>query len=73
MRLVDADKLKERFNSREMYTGALIKEFIDTQSTAYYVDNVVEEIENEIEKNPYQSEYLAGLYKALGVVKEGAE
>lgn len=48
-RLIDADKLIERFDSRKMYTGALIKEFIDMQSTAYYPKYVLEELEEKAE------------------------
>ena len=47
-RLIYADKLKEKFDSRKMYTGALIKEFIDMQSTVYDVDDVTEKIGKEI-------------------------
>lgn len=35
------------------------------------IEVVVSKMETEIEENPYQSEYLAGLYKAIEIVKEG--
>lgn len=49
-RLIDADKLKERFDSRKMYTGAVIKYLIDNQNTVYDVDDVTEKIREEIDK-----------------------
>ena len=46
-------------------------EYIKQQPTAFNVDKVVEQLEEEIKENPYQSEYLAGLYKAIDIVKAG--
>ena len=44
---------------------------VEDMPTAYDVDKVVEQLEKEIKENPYQSEYLAGLYKAIEIVKAG--
>ena len=44
---------------------------IKEQPTAFNVDKVVEQLEKEIKENPYQREYLAGLYKAIEIVKAG--
>lgn len=66
-RLIDADKLKDKFNSRQMYTGAIIKELIDMQSTAYYPKYVIEELE---ELKDISSDHYA-LDEAIEIVKAG--
>ena len=43
---------------------------IKEQPTAFDVEKVVEQLEEEIKENPYQSEYLAGLYKAIDIVRQ---
>ena len=76
MRLIDADKLIEdmrnKWDMQDLYLPIHFKELlIDEQPTAFDVDKVVEQLEKEIKENPYQSEYLAGLYKAIEIVKAG--
>ena len=46
-------------------------EIIEHLPVTYDADNVIEQLEEEIKENPYQSEYLTGLYKAIDIVKEG--
>ena len=75
-RLIDADKLlddmKNKWDMQDLYLPIHFKELlIDEQPTAFDVDKVVEQLEKEIKENPYQSEYLAGLYKAIEIVKAG--
>lgn len=75
-RLIDADKLIEdmsnKWDMQDLYLPIHFKELlIDEQPTAFDVDKVVEQLEKEIKENPYQSEYLAGLYKAIEIVKAG--
>ena len=76
MRLIDADKLiedmRDKWDMQDLYLPIHFKELlIDEQPTAFDVDKVVEQLEKEIKENPYQSEYLAGLYKAIEIVKAG--
>ena len=71
MRLIDVDKLFETLNKLEIPFNADINNVIISQPTAFNVDKVVEQLEKEIKENPYQSEYLAGLYKAIEIVKAG--
>ena len=71
MRLIDADKLFKTLNKLAIPFYADINNVINSQPTAYNVDKVVEQLEKEIKENPYQSEYLAGLYKAIEIVKAG--
>ncbi len=52
MKLIDADKLKEAINSslntgRETFSPEIIREAIDEQPTAFNVDKVVEQLEEE--------------------------
>lgn len=54
MRLIDADKLKDAINSslntgRETFPAEVMYEAIDEQPTAYDVDKVVEQLEDEKE------------------------
>ena len=75
-RLIDADKLiedmRDKWDMQDLYLPIHFKELlIDEQPTAFNVDKVVEQLEKEIKENPYQSEYLAGLYKAIEIVKAG--
>lgn len=76
-RLIDADKLKDKFNSRQMYTGALIKEFIDMQSTAYYPKYVMEKLEERAEMiniphNSYvEKNVVIRVDEAIDIVKKG--
>ena len=75
-RLIDADKLlddmKNKWDMQDLYLPIHFKELlIDAQPTAFDVDKVVEQLGKEIKENPYQSEYLAGLYKAIEIVKAG--
>ena len=75
-RLIDADKLiedmRDKWDMQDLYLPIHFKELlIDEQPTAFDVDKVVEQLEKEIKENPYQSEYLAGLYKAIEIVKAG--
>ena len=75
-RLIDTDKLlddmKNKWDMQDLYLPIHFKELlIDAQPTAFDVDKVVEQLEKEIKENPYQSEYLAGLYKAIEIVKAG--
>lgn len=46
-------------------------DMVKNQPTAFNVDKVVSELKKEIKENPYQSEYLAGLYKAIEIIKAG--
>ena len=73
MRLIDADKLLNKIDAYMCGSQDVmfVKELIKEQPTAFDVDKVVEQLENEIKENPYQSEYLAGLYKAIEIVKAG--
>ena len=76
MRLIDADKLiedmEDTWDMQDLYLPIHFKELlIDAQPTAFDVDKVVEQLGKEIKENPYQSEYLAGLYKAIEIVKAG--
>lgn len=54
MRLIDADKLKDAINSslntgRETFPAEVMYEAIDEQPTAYDVDKVVKQLEDEKE------------------------
>ena len=54
MRLIDADKLKDAINSslntgRETFPAEVMYEAIDEQTTAYDVDKVVKQLEDEKE------------------------
>ena len=73
MRLIDADKLLNKIDAYMCGSQDVmfVKELIKEQPTAFDVDKVVEQLEKEIKENPYQSEYLAGLYKAIEIVKAG--
>lgn len=69
-RLIDADNLnfdKQRYNKSQMKA---ILDFIDSQPTAYDVDKVVEQLENE----PSCGFGFKGLYtkRAIEIVREGA-
>lgn len=77
MRLIDADLFLEFINA-EMKQNRPddlhirnITRVLEDLPTAFDVDKVVEQLEKEIKENPYQSEYLAGLYKAIEIVKAG--
>ena len=59
------------FDRGFMYGLATIFVNIKRQPTAFDVEKVVSELGKEIKENPYQSEYLAGLYKAIEIVKAG--
>ena len=48
-------------------------EIIEHLPATYDIDNVIEQLEEEIKENPYQSEYLTGLYKAIDIVKAGGK
>ena len=79
MRLIDADKIQEHLEKVKKESASLVdishiigfQSVVDAQPTAFDVDKVVEELKEEIKENPYQSEYLAGLYKAIDIVKAG--
>ena len=73
MRIIDADKLLNKIDAYMCGSQDVmfVKELIKEQPTAFDVDKVVEQLEKEIKENPYQSEYLAGLYKAIEIVKAG--
>ena len=86
MKLIDADKLIVELknlakgqilscpNIAEFFVSIRVDRIIDilnSQPTAFDVEKVVEQLEKEIKENPYQSEYLAGLYKAIEIVKAG--
>ena len=83
MKLIDTDKLIEdlkeyvenikniRDDGKCFLTEENVLSIIKEQPTAFDVDKVVEQLEEEIKENPYQSEYLAGLYKAIEIVKDG--
>ena len=76
MRLIDADKLKEVFNSRQMYTGAIIKALIDNQSTAFYHKYVLEELEEKKDdirqwNDTYTSGQISAYDRAIEIVKAG--
>ena len=79
MRLIDADKIQEHLEKVKKESATLVdishiigfQSVVDAQPTAFDVDKVVEQLEKEIKENPYQSEYLAGLYKAIEIVKAG--
>ena len=76
-RLIDADKFLDFIKSElkqdrtdEKHLENIIC-VLENLPTAFDVDKVVEQLEKEIKENPYQSEYLAGLYKAIEIVKAG--
>lgn len=88
MRLIDADRLKEELslqwlidilltnrNSADVLSA--LAEKIDSQSTAYDVDKVVERLETEGSKieiqyeNNYEKGILDGIGKAIEIVKAG--
>lgn len=50
-----------------------IIELVEILSTAYNTDKVVDQLEEEIKENPNvcETEYRAGLYKAIEIVKGG--
>ena len=54
-----------------LYMLKSYRAIVEDMKTAYDIDKVVEQLEKEIKENPYQSEYLAGLYKAIEIVKAG--
>ena len=54
-----------------LYMLKSYRAIVEDMKTAFDVDKVVEQLEKEIKENPYQSEYLAGLYKAIEIVKAG--
>lgn len=54
-----------------LYMLKSYRAIVEDMKTAFNVDKVVEQLEKEIKENPYQSEYLAGLYKAIEIVKAG--
>ena len=61
---------KEVYEAQLFSTTEMIR-VIREQPTAFNVDKVVSELKKEIKENPYQSEYLAGLYKAIEIIKAG--
>lgn len=82
MRLIDADKLKVYLQEYLHYGHAI--PWVDAQPTAYDVEKVVAELEEEKytreEKFQYDtrtqekmSSYNMGLNKAISVVKRGGE
>ena len=54
-----------------LYMLKSYRAIVEGMPTAFDVEKVVEQLEKEIKENPYQSEYLAGLYKAIEIVKAG--
>jgi len=84
MRLIDADELKRQIENALKKQKArdydLIKVselpiLIDRQPTAYDVDEVVEELENEVTATKTRCavnvEFDIGIYKAIEIVKAG--
>lgn len=77
MRMIDANKFRrfahEQLENDKLYSADDILEMIDEQPTAYEVDAVVKELEDEIAENPEASlgEYRAGLYRAIEIVRKG--
>lgn len=76
MRLIEAGTLLERIKEEPtdgMYTQEII-DIIDAQPTAYDVDKVVEQLENEIELVS-KDYYMHGRYikknRAIDIVKAG--
>ena len=53
-----------------LYMLKSYRAIVEDMKTAFNVDKVVEQLEKEIKENPYQSEYLAGLYKAIDIVRQ---
>lgn len=45
MKIINANKLKDEFEPKKMYTGAIIKHLIDNQSSVYDVDDVIKSLE----------------------------
>ena len=74
MRLIDADKLKEYLGNKYMPE---VKEDIDAQPTAFNVEKVVEQMEEQKEvyspvaQEGYFKGKVAGLYDAIDIVKRG--
>lgn len=52
-----------------------IWEMVELEPTAYDIDKVVEQLEEQIEENPYCSlaNYRAGLFEAIEIVKSGGK
>lgn len=90
MKLIDADKLKEAINSslntgRETFSPEIIREAIDEQPTAFDLDKVIEQLDNEADRSSayfeeYADEigksedddwYYMGLRRAIEIVKGG--
>ena len=79
MRLIDGDALIQKFNYADGDTEdervwcATMRRMIKEQPTAYDIDKVVEELENEcISPNDYPG-YVVDLEKAIEIVKQGKE
>lgn len=74
MRLIDAEDVKALINGLDSLPfEEEVDDLVDRIPTAYDVDKVVSKMETEIEENQDASlsEYRAGLYKVIEVVKAG--
>lgn len=74
MRLIDADEVKDLINSWDSLPfEEEVDELVDRIPTAFDLDKVVSKMETEIEENQDASlsEYRAGLYKVIEIVKAG--
>lgn len=86
MRLIDADKFKDCFNT-DTAIGKTMRLMIDEQTTAYDADKVVERLKTELNlagkekercarENPLQFDtakgYAQGISVALEIVKSGS-
>lgn len=70
MRLIDADELVKRFSNSKC--GKILKTMVDTQPTAYDVDEVVKELKKEAVYFDIETDlqYLF-LDEAIEIVKRG--
>ena len=66
----DSGGMKITINAQMYIICESVLPRIKEQPTAFDVEKVVEQLEEEIKENPYQSEYLAGLYKAIDIVRQ---
>lgn len=78
MRLIDADKLKVYLQEYLHYGHAI--PWVDAQPTAYDVEKVVAELEEELEEanimwdnGEFYKGVANGVYYAIDVVKRGGE
>lgn len=71
MRLIDADKFKDCFNT-DTAIGKTMHLMIDEQPTAYDVDKVVEQLENLRDRFDSEDFHIRGiLEKTIEIVKSG--